>query len=1134
VTETGSFNPLEVSLEGTRLVEASAGTGKTYSIAVLYLRLVMEEKLPVESILVVTYTRAATAELKERIRYFLAEAVHAFEDEEGTCREEVVSELVLKYKDAKDAQKRLALLKEAILWLDESAVFTIHGFCQRVLGDSAFETGEPWETEMILDQEELVKEAVRDFWRTHVTDAAPLILNVFADAKISLDKLIDFAQNNQNRHLVEIRYPDSFSPSALEGAYKKMTKLWSGQRGEIETLLLDSPALMRRKKFLKAANLPLLFEAIETCFTGASEIPPGLEVLAADALAEQVKAKHDPVEHPFFDAVEEFFASAADAPYWLMGRLLGYLREELPRIKREQNLQYFDDLLMRLYGVLQSSGGEVLTRRLRGQYRAALIDEFQDTDPVQYYIFNTLFNYKKGSLFLIGDPKQSIYGFRGADIFAYMKACHDVTSRHTLETNWRSETPLVEALNELFDRPEPFLFKEIGYDEVKPGTRADREPLTINGSKEKPMVLWDLGDDEEYSGSRIVETAVRAVTSEVVELLSGKARLGDRPLVPGDIAILVQEWHQGRSMKEALTAAGVPAIMTAVASVFKAEEARELYRCLSAIAEPGREGTLRGAMATSLLGVTHEGIYAFNNDEAIREEWQSSFRELHRLWEQKGFMIMFTRFMEHYRIAPRVVAGPEGERRLTNILHIMELLHRRSAERGSAMHHLLGWYAERLGEERGRSEEYEQRLESDADALSIITVHRSKGLQYPVVFCPFLHRDAKAGGNDSFIYHDDDHEIIQVGGGSPEGLEAAQNEMMAEQLRLFYVAVTRAQNRCYLLRAMMKNPERRGSHYFLQDAPERFAASQVISIENVPGPAAGSYRNNEENRQAPGCRDFSSTITKTWKVTSFSSLTAESHNRESEAKDHDRAFFPEPEEQPELLGVHSFPKGPRAGTALHQVFEEIDFTETDHRTKIQEILRSWSLEGEDDRHVSIIEEMTAAVLGAQLPGVESFALKDISLEDRLTEMEFFFSLAHISGDEFDFIDDNLTVHETEGYIRGFIDSVVRYGGRYYIIDWKSNFLGSDTSAYHDEALAAAMTGHRYTLQYLLYTVALHRFLGERLPGYDYEKHFGGAFYVFLRGVKEGTSQGIFSHRPTAEEVKRLEGLLCGEGDSNRG
>lgn len=711
-----------------------------------------------------------------------------------------------------------------------------------------------------------------------------------------------------------------------------------------------------------------------------------------------------------------------------------------------------------------------------------------------------------------------------------MEAARAVTSRHTLETNWRSESPLVQAFNELFQRKLPFLYDEIGYEAVKASWRADASPMTIEGKREKPMVVWNLPEDDAVSKTRHLEVASRAVVSEILRLLHADTRIGERRLVPGDIAILVQTWRQGHVVKQLLAEWGVPAIMNAVASVFDTMEAGELYRCLKAIAQPGDEGVIRGALSTSLLGVPPEEIFRFNNEDELREFWQFRFRELNRLWEQRGFMVMFTRFMKENDLASRTVAHPEGERRLTNILHIMELLHRRSAESGSGMHHLLRWFGERLTEINKRNEEYEQRLESDANALSIVTIHRSKGLQYPVLFCPFLHEEAKPRDDDTFIYHEQQKEILQIGKDNPEGLEIARGESLAEQLRLFYVAVTRAEHRCYLLRVNMKHGENCASHYFLHDAPGRLASSEVISLEEIPAPPAAGYQPSEEDAGHLQCRNFTGKFNNTWKITSFSALTAErhgeDHGRSTEAQDRDPFSEEKAEETVELKGIHAFAKGPRAGTALHQIFEEIDFTEGDHREKINEILTAYSLQGEDAGEVPVIDEMVRNVLSASLPGRENFSLREITMENRLTEMEFYFPLKSIEGSEFAFIDEGLTVNPSEGFIRGFIDSIVCHGGRYYIIDWKSNFLGGDESCYGEAALAAAMRDHRYTLQYLLYTVALDRFLAARIEGYSYDEYFGGVFYVFLRGVQEGTSRGIFFARPGLDEIQKLSDMLC--------
>jgi len=1126
------FDPHAVELRGTALVEASAGTGKTYSIAVLFLRFIVEMKIPLEKILVVTYTRAATAELKGRIRHFLRAAVEIWEGRPACTRgtEDDIQKIVTRSLESPDSEERFGLLKQAVICFDEAAIFTIHGFCQRVLGDYAFETGSLYTVEMITDQGEIVREIVEDYYRSMIVPAPAPVAAYLRSRKCTVDMLMAFIGGAINHQLVELRYPrDAVQENALL-AWNSVKNGWKNSAEDIENILMTSPDLNRNNKNgFKQQSLETLFRQVNFCMEHDDADYGVFSKFTASNMTEQTKAKKTTPEHPFFTLCQNLVDAMESNMHRLKGELFRFVRDELPLRKERNNVQYFDDLLVRLYDALKSEGqGEMLVRALRGKYRAALIDEFQDTDALQYFIFNGIFNHGDGILFLIGDPKQSIYGFRGADVFSYIEASGKIARKHTLKINWRSEARLVQAFNELFARENPFVFKGIGYEDVEAAGKADESPLLIDGERRPPMVIWNYPSEQPLSKGAAQPMIIEGVVAEMQHLLSGGAVLGGNRVRPGHIAILVQKWYEARDLKLALDAAGIPAIMSGVAGVFASGEARDLMLVLRAVAEPSNDSSMRGALVTNLMGYAPPYLENFNRDDLLREEWLQRFREYHRLWEKKGFIYMISSLFSDNGIKTGLMAATDGERRLTNLFHLVELLHRQSIHGVTGIHDLVKWFMERISDEKTRSEEYEQRLESDENAVRIVTVHRSKGLQYPIVFCPFLWDTADLRDESAFTYHDGTKEYLAVGIDDAAAVEAAGRESLGEKLRLFYVAVTRAQHRCYLAWGNFNKTGGSAAWYLLNDMEERLGRSKVISIEEAPLMGASRYERSLPDTEY-ACRSFSGAITRRWKISSFSAL-AGGHSYAG-VEDRDGLAGETMEKataaavSPEKTAV--LPGGARTGTALHRIFELIDFTAPDLEAVIPAVLAEYDLLGEKGDAVEAARGMVERVLAVQLGEGDSFTLSMVSWEDRLTELEFFFPIGHLSPDSLQCIDDGIRIDEVEGFLHGFIDCIFRVGERYYIIDWKSNYLGDSPEDYGEEKLGEAMKKHRYDLQYHIYTVALHRYLSLTLGNYSYEKNFGGVYYIFLRGAAPGTRFGIFYDRPGREKVEKIMTMMAG-------
>jgi exodeoxyribonuclease V beta subunit len=1189
------FQLLESPLEGTNLIEASAGTGKTYTITGLFLRLLLEKNFAVKQILVVTFTEAATQELKDRIRRSVREALEAFS--RGAGDDPFLDSLVKKHKDRARA---ITCLREALHAFDEAAVYTIHGFCRRMLRENAFESGSLFDTELLTDESLLSKEIVDDFWRKHFYSASPRFVRYALRQKFKPEKLLDQLPNKTNLNRLRIvpdNGPIDFSAreKSFLDAWAEIREAWISGRDEIAGLLVEHEGFNKNKYSPQA--IAFLIHGMDTFVTYGQSDPwlfPGLIRFAPGNLKEGMRKNHEPPDHAFFHLCEKgckalmHLEQAFDTCLLsLKVRLYRELEEEFARRKREKNVQSFEDLLVNLQRALEGQGGEVLAEAIRKKYRAALIDEFQDTDPVQYRIFKQVFGKEGSVLFLVGDPKQAIYGFRGADIFAYMEASREVARRYTLDENWRSAPGLIEAVNALFSRSErPFVFEKIRFQKARAAREKEVEQLEIDGWVGSPFQVWYL-DAQAWAkpGSVInkgdAEKAIpKAVAAEIAHLLNlgqgERALIKGRPLQAGDIAVLVRRNKEAKMVRQALAPLGVPSLLYSEDNLFDTREAVEMERILKAFAEPTHEGLMMAALATDVMGRTAEEMDHIRNDEGAWEAEALKFRKYYELWQDRGFIRMFRSFVTGEGVLARLMVLPDGERRSTNLLHLMEVLHQASVDRKLNRIGLLKWLAEQRDPATPRVEEHQLRLESDENAVNLVTIHKSKGLEYPVVFCPFSWNGSKLSG-ENFSFHDKAHHMgLTLDVGSPQREShrlVAEREVLAENLRLLYVALTRAKCRCYLVWGRIRDSETSAPAYLLYPPStsddevgatekrvtglddEAMLSTTLGMVNNAGGtlklleqplPEGEEYSVRSQESFALSCKEFRGKIDRGWKISSFSSVVSKTLHGEEPA---DRDSLPESEEEEiqereEATGIFAFPQGTKAGTCLHALFERLDFMEEDPdlvRTKVGEALRS---HGYAETWDGTILGMVQKVLSVPLAGKgESFSLNRVAWADRLNELEFTFRLKSMDQailgqllEKEGLPADNpsrigrLDFAPVRGFVRGFIDLVFRFGNRFYLVDWKSNFLGSKIEDYDQTSLARAMAEGYYILQYHLYTLALNQYLRLRVPNYEYERHFGAVFYIFLRGVDpaRGSEYGIYRARPGGAWIDEVTEKLIGK------
>ncbi|MER0110240.1 exodeoxyribonuclease V subunit beta [Aeromonas dhakensis] len=1187
------LNTLRFPLHGERLIEASAGTGKTYTIAGLYLRLLLghgplieegtdagqasahERPLSVTEILVVTFTEAATAELRGRIRGRIHEARLAFM--RGESKDALLAQLLEEVEDHELAARRLLAAERQ---MDEAAVFTIHGFCQRMLKQNAFESGALFETEFLTDDSQLRLQAVSDYWRAEFYPVdktlASAVRALWPSPAALLREMNGWLDNSE----LEMRPPagDETLAARHQAAIARIEAVKAAWLAQVDEIRRQTDGHISRYTGKNYEGwLAKIADWAQDEASGYA-IPKELERFGQTVLEANLKKGGAVPTLPLFGEIDALLASRPGIRDLILQRAAVVVRSRMQASKRQAHQLSFDDLLKDLDGALGSGLGERLCERIRATYRVAMIDEFQDTDPQQYRIFHRLYGgHQDTALLMIGDPKQAIYGFRGADIFTYIQARRNVSAHYTLGRNWRSSGALVAAVNGLFERAkDPFIYEaDIPFLPVE--AQGKSKALLLEGETAPVLHCWQLTGQPTFNRGDYQSKMARATAAEIHRLLTlareGKALIGETPVKAGDIAVLVRTGAEGKLVQQELARLAIASVyLSNRESVLEQVEAREILLILHACQNPSEERSLRAALATGLFDLDAKALDELASDERAWESAVQEFMEYRKVWHKRGVLAMLRALLHRRNLAASLLASPYGERRLTNFLHLGELLQQVSSELDGE-YALLRWLGEAVNRQSGQDAEQILRLESERKLVQIVTIHKSKGLEYPLVFLPFIcsHRSA-----DTPLYHEADeagNRTILDLTGAEDSLAEADKERLAEDLRLLYVALTRGVYATWLglapVRAGAGKSEKTDLHhtaigYLLQKGEEGDAATLATALsalaQDLPGVAVGEpsltrpapLPAEEEQLGEPRVRRFGGTLERDWWISSYSGLAAQGHGHskgvlanpgfDDEVVTEAAALASEQPEEAPQPSIFTFPKGARPGTLLHSLFETIDFQSAGGEPLAEHIASLLLQDGFDESWAPVLQQQVEAVLDTPLDTGfgEPVRLRDLAPERKQVELEFFLPMGRVTApaltalcqqhDPLSRGNKPLSFATVQGMLKGFIDLVFEWQGRWYLLDYKSNHLGMSPADYSRPALERAMVEHRYDLQYQLYSLALHRLLSLRLPGYDFEQHFGGVFYLFLRGMPQG---GIFHTRPSRELVLGLDELFR-NGDRSGG
>jgi len=862
--------------------------------------------------------------------------------------------------------------------------------------------------------------------------------------------------------------------------------------------------------------------------------------------AEQRKAEYLAELNIDTTPFDELSRAIKQIPLIMRRDLLTVLRQELDKQLLQLNKLSFDSLISRLAAVLSGSEGRHLIDELRQRFEAALIDEFQDTNDSQWTIFSNIFAVTSHYLYLIGDPKQAIYKFRGADIYAYLDAQKQAHHRFTLGENWRSHPQLVTAVNALFTRERAFFLDELIFKNIRPALPDNAAVLCQDGQAVPPMVLWQLPESGRKNAAQEISLAV---VNEIVALLTGEYQLqpANRVLQPKDIAVLVRTNSQASDYQAALRAAGVPSVLNSTESVFASREAVDLYSLLQAVAHPGDYWLLKQALTLDWFALNGQTLHQLITNETAMDAWTARFFGYFQEWQQAGVMAMMLSLLTQEKIEVNLSKSVRAERRLINLRHLIELMQQAVNDEHLGINKILDWLRLAINQAKknsGSAEEQQLRLESDEDAVQLVTMHRSKGLEYGIVFCPSLwqHHSRLLSEKLTIQCHENGRMVADLGSDDFEARRGlALKEELAEDLRILYVALTRAKYRCYLAWADTRS-ETAGKDnnsaiaWLLNFTDADFSRQQSIlrgfkeqaeqafdyRLLDVPGEVRVNYQ-KPAVATTLAAKKRQRLLYTSWQMSSYTALSALSLHETPELPE-DKA---DEARQDELdITVLALPKGAHTGNVVHELLETISFTDLARR---QDISASRDLAcqryGLELDRPHVIDELLQAVVATPLSLTDSsFCLMNVPDGQCLKELPFYLSMQTMDANRVNRILQGIPTYQPLsskamcGYLTGFIDLICRYNGYYYVIDYKTNSLPN----YSNENLVQAMREHNYGLQYWIYSLVLHLYLKKRLLNYSYDSYFGGVRYLFVRGMQpELPMGGVYQDKP---DLQRLEAL----------
>ncbi|MCX8123141.1 MAG: exodeoxyribonuclease V subunit beta [Spirochaetes bacterium] len=1214
----------EYSLDGINCIEASAGTGKTYTISHLYLRLMIGKCLNIDNILVVTFTNAATNELRSRIRSLIKIANEMLEDR---CDSEVVKKyselyeylknICIDYNDQSCCSKKIIKkkLELALHEIDKAPIYTIHSFCSRTLNEYAFESRSLFGSRLVEDVTPFMQRVVEDFYYTKIAPLGEEFIALFVHNKDDfvswlMQLLRKLPDDPDIVILPEVAFDPDTVKQLVEQLAQKITTIRTMFEREFGAIADNYHKALAEgvlnKRSYREDDIDKLKEALAmlSVYTALDdEIYSTVKKFSLTRLLSMMNRESNKGNktyqwHTFFTLLDECSKTIVAIKVQIIAAYRDFILTHpnlYSQYRDRYNIISFRDILKDMYNALQDGVDSKLAIMVRKRFKAALIDEFQDTDPLQYTIFTTIFNKPDYTLYIIGDPKQAIYSFRGADVFAYIKARKNAKEKYTLDKSYRSTPALTKAINYIFGRlNNPFVFDEIAYNPVESKIQ---NSCFDNGA----LQIWFLKSVPGVSDNIPIGIARKIIAKnialEIQKLMGPSYTIDGRRLQYSDIAILVRKHHEAQLVQDVLRQYNIHSVVYSRQSVFSSSEVWELLHILEAIIHPSSTADVKRALVTSFFGYSAEDIIKLEQQGSL-DTIKMQCAAYQKTWELKGFIVMLQHLLhddtivkkesDNDTVSQRLLRFPDGERVMTNILHCAEILTDIERQKKLDPIALVEWFKKAIYY-KANIEEQELRLESDANAVKIVTVHASKGLEYPVVFCPYLFDSS--GLDDVFVFHDnnyindindinDTEEDVKTcvcfkfkkdqveekaaifGNEVYDKLELrAKYEQLAESLRIAYVAITRAKYRCYIgwgnINATRTSALQYLFHFndnqatiskFIEGTTHKhvdlysdldkfkYKLNGTIKIKEIEDQPVRPLDTMQQIYSQPiSARHIEKTIAPGWQLTSYTAL---SYKRDDERSDEIQLPVID-QKQSQGNSIFTFPAGSIPGLCIHKIFETVDFTDSNSIPDV--VARVLPVYGIDMQWADVITTMVKNVI--TVPLHESFIpLSHVPTNKRRNEIEFYYPIENLTSkklievfnehslftQQYGQALQQLWFADISGFMHGYIDMVFEHDGAYYIVDWKSNLLGTSIDDYHRSKLHNTIASHLYFLQYTIYAVALHRYLELMLgKSYNYQKQFGGIFYIFVRGVDsvKGCEYGIFYDKPDIHIIEKINDIL---------
>ena len=1108
-----NFDVKTVELAGANIIEASAGTGKTFSIAVLVVRLILENEILVSKMLLVTFTEAAAAELKERSIKFIRSAIEEIEVP-GSSGNSVISEIVNDFTGNKEEAKER--LYTSLLNIDKAMMCTIHSFCQLTLNEFAFETNQAFGKELIADLSSISLKYRETYIREKLSVLEVPILEVVLPIFTSLSGAI------LDNHLSRKRYVPASIVEFDEAAFLNQLQIYE----DLKSNLINEEKLIEMREVINNSTNKIVIKSKQSYLEKVSSIENTVNAIE----------KNDPktfinlfpeLSDPLHEQISIINNLKIQLKDWAIKQFIDWIADKIEAALKQKNLFTYDDLIDQLYKVRYS---EKLKQILREKYDVIFLDEFQDTDQKQYDIFYNLFQEdSKKIIFYIGDPKQSIYSWRKADLKTYYEARNsiDENKRFDMKRNFRSSVQLINALNQFFQPNEDFDTFEngaevnrINYIEVT-SANTDRIGLIKEGLEFSPIrVINNHCNNAEINKS--IEVTLKY-------LFFGGFELNKQKIRPSNVCVLTRTNWQSKTVKEILNNLSIPSVISDDAKVIDTVEAKELLFVLDVILLP-QKSSIQKALLTLFFDYKINDLKELDFDYYVE-----LFTSYSKIWTNDGVYVALNMLLTDFNIIPKLQEKQiSGQRVISNLKQLIELLQEKELRNSFTPNETFLFLQNQISSSSDAEfSEYSQRLENDEDTVKIVTIHKSKGMEYDIVIAPFLDFDDSEKFDFSSIRMprvDDQNNYVYVTNPIVDNTIQQQYKLQQKQenRRLIYVALTRAKYNLFII-----NKTKNDKHAlagFIKALPTTLNGIQLINREDLEQVEIGVLEKDFVdlkmiNEPLPSLNIPDSKF----KRISYSSLAAHPTKSAKEAiAEYEQGSY-------DQFIFKDLPKGAHVGNLLHDIFEYIDYTDASKWEEIIQmvVIRYLPNQKENSVFLASLYKLIVHTLNSTIQfGEESFHLSSLVREKRKNEFAFNFQLKeNVSISELENVLEDETrkvqtsYNNVQGMMTGFIDLFFEHEGKFYILDWKSNFLGDHIDHYNQENLLNGMNESNYHLQYLIYALALDKYLSSKLPGFNFEQQFGGVIYLFLRGNREGQKEGVYIQTVTQAELANLKAIL---------